>query len=354
MNRIPLFLQNTGALVLDTVRVLNCPWLANNNTQPLADCQQWEIPGNLIDSQSYTFAADHGATKVTAGDLLEFVQDSAEWGFQVRRQNAVADSRTMITALRLATHQGVEDQHPRLQFLNGKVGVYGYRTTDQQYFTAGHGGDQGGNLECLPPSGENPFGRILHGNTMTATLRAFLAQQKVQVRGGAAVITIYSAQPGQGLGLRHVDEIACVLQDGTVVMPDWAAARSFMRRRLNEHHGVTNLKGIPDAQNTYGAVLNYLNTPGDGKTWNDRFHAGFEKAQAEMRSFGVTVREMPGMFMLYAETADGVQHSFPRDIANSQPTWGNRLITAEPPLNPNQAKNAFFVTWTNRLKGVSG
>lgn len=333
---IDLEIRN-GAQVIerDTVRVLTCPWLANNNTQPLANCQQWSIPGNLIDSQSYTFAADHGATKVTAGALLEFVQDSAEWGFQVRRQNPAADSRTMITALRLATHEGVEDQHPRLQFLNGKVGVYGYRTTDEQYFTAGDGGDQGGNLECLPPSDENPFGRILHGDTMTATLRAFLAQQKVQVRGGAAIIPI------KNVGLGHVDEIACVLNNGKVVMPDWGLARNLLGdpRYRNRRFSVPLPSGVAD--NKYALVLTWLNNA--GKEWNKRFQKGLDDAQAQMRSFGATVVKMPGMYFEYA--TDGVQRSFPRNIANSQPTTNNKLITVRPPDDPPALENLFFGKW---------
>lgn len=341
-----------GGTVLerDTVHILNCPWLANNNTQPLVGPAAHGIPGNMTNSTTYGFANGHGAILSAEGTNGEFVQDTAEWGFQVRRQNPPQDSRTMVTALKL--HTPGSDEHPRTDYLNGKVGVYGYwPKLDEQYYEKVTG-DQGGNLECLPPNAGYPFGRVVHGDTMSQTLRKFLAKQKVQVRGGAVVLNISSLQ------LEHVDEMICIVpiaQDQCfVAMPDWKLGLDLMRANRAVVHNIDVVSQSKRDVSTYGGLLDDLNTK-EGKGRYPDYQSKVESIQQQVASSGAKVVKMPGLFLRTNSGHGGqndVQRGFPRNPANSQPTIAKKLIVSAPPEETSAGKareSVFLKSWKSIL-----
>jgi len=109
---------------------------------------------------------------------------------------------------------------------------------------------------------------------------------------------------------------------------------------------------------TYGSVLKYLNSEA-GKPIDNRLLAGMDLVQAQMRGYGATVIELPGMFLLSDTGAPvGVQQrSFPRNIANGQPTVRNSVIVATPPRegkDPRKRESIFLRAWKRTIPGVVG
>jgi len=122
---IHLEVRREGSVVeRDTVRVLNCPWIAYHNRQPLIAPGSWDLTGNMVNSNNFQWSEDHGATRtgLIAGAQGEYVQDSAEWGYQVRR--GAEGGKAMIAVLDLHSSKGGD--HP-LDILAGntKCGTYG-------------------------------------------------------------------------------------------------------------------------------------------------------------------------------------------------------------------------------------
>jgi hypothetical protein len=333
------------AVARDVVRIRNCPWLANNNTQPLANTAAWRIPGNLINSDGYHFTSAHGAKLIRAGGARSFVQDTAEWGFQVRRQTPPDSARTMIVALRL--HDAEDDGHVQNRFLNGQVGVYGL-AGDEVYFGP-YFGDQGGNLECLPPDATHPFGRLVYGDGATAGLRDFLERQRAQVPALKLPIT--------SLGLAHVDEVLAIVSTNGgwfAAMPDWDLARALLGTAPTDaSHGVGNAAGA-----TYGEMLTWLNSDGGAPT-NQSYRDQLLALQGAVRGAGARVVPLPGLF-LQTGGPPPRQRSFPRSAANCQPTTPGRLVVNEPPDETNaagaQSESRFLAEWRRLLRaaGVTG
>jgi hypothetical protein len=336
--------QGQQVVARDVVRIRNCPWLANNNTQPLANLANWGIPANLVNSDGHRFARNHGTTMLRAGGR-GFVQDTTEWGFQVRRQIPPNTSRSMIVALRLYNPEN--DAHPEERFLNANVGVYGLGT-DERYFQNASG-DQGGNLECLPPSNSHPFGRIVYGDGMSAQLRAFLERQSAQVP--AVVLEISRLQ------LAHVDEVVAIVPTGGgwfAAMPDWNLARGVLAAARDVTHNVAAVEGP-----TYGDVLTWLNSDGGAPT--DRSYGDQLVAlQGVMRAAGATVLPLPGLFLNrrggVATGGVGRQCSFPRNPANSQPTNPGTLVVTLPPEETTAAgvdrDSRFLEEWRRLLRAA--
>ncbi|TQE98286.1 MAG: hypothetical protein FKY71_14625, partial [Spiribacter salinus] len=224
---IHLEVRRDGSVVeRDTVRVLNCPWIAYHNRQPLIAPGSWDLTGNMVNSRGFRWSGDHGATRtgLIAGVDGEFVQDSAEWGYQVRRR--AQGGKAMIVVLDL--HSAAGGDHP-LQILqgNGACGTYGRSWHQDDESTHDPvDGDAGGNLECLPLGG--PYGRLVVGDNMSSTLKGFLIRQGVQTRPSILEVPITPA------GLVHVDEVLCVVPHGDswyCAMPDWEAAMDLIGGR---------------------------------------------------------------------------------------------------------------------------
>lgn len=321
----------------DEVRVLNTPWLANNNTSPMAETKRWKIPGNLVNSKGFPFAGVKGATTVLAGTAQEFVQDEAEWGFQLRRHKEPKKGRAMITALTLIASEPT--QHPQKQFLTSKVAVYGYKKSDERYADSEHkNGDAGGNLDALPPTKKFPFGRLLIGNTISSKLKSFLARQKVQWPAVELDVT--------SIGLFHVDEVAMVVPDKSakalVIMPDWTKGMALMRKHLDANPNMNNV-GVP-YRDVVAALDNNQNP--DAQKYENHLAA----LQKKMKGEGVEVVGMPQLFFMPGSSR---QKSFPRSIANSQPTSRGTLIVSRPPLETSpsgkQQKSSFFLAWQRIL-----
>ncbi|MHB1038156.1 MAG: protein-arginine deiminase family protein [Pirellulales bacterium] len=96
---------------------------------------------------------------------------------------------------------------PLTYLLSGNVGVFQLGAS-----LGGRGGDHGGNLEVLPPSGTYPLGRIVMGNTVSNTLKDFLISQEVQA-------PVFDA-PTKWLRVGHIDEVTSFLAGGTVAIAD--------------------------------------------------------------------------------------------------------------------------------------
>jgi hypothetical protein len=374
--RIHLEIRLRKAVVeRDEVLVLATPWLANHNLQPLADPAAWSIPGNLVNSKSYlvneTNDAARKAKRVVAGDIGEWVQDTVEWGYQVRRQKPADKSRTMITALRLAateefTRPGTfrEDRHPDRLFKNEHVGVWGYNPKDlkiEDYYKQGDSGDQGGNLECLPPSAGFPFGRILIGDTMTNQLRFFLRRQDVQDPVSFVISHI---------NLAHIDEVMVVVPAAAgksfVMTTDWTSAKTLISQppiRPREH-------SVPiTAGRTYDALLNHLANDKKGQQQEQDITIGLSvihaRLEATIAGTGLDLLKLPGMYLDASGAAPGGgggfgQRPFPRNIANSLPTVPGVLTIPEPPqeVDPTdftkRFESSFLKAWKDELATKRG
>jgi Protein-arginine deiminase (PAD) len=357
--QISLAIYNTKTkkiVAQDVARVATTPWLANHHQQPIVDLAAWGIAkyGNLVNSQSYPFANNYGSTLFKAGDDFEFVQDSVEWGYQVRRQNPATNSRVMITALRLYT--GNEDKHP-LKFANAKVGVYGWNAKDDQYFenaAAKKDGDAGGNLECLPPAKVTPFGRIIYGDYMSDKLKNFLTLQGVQF---GVQLNI------SGLGFPHVDEVMCIVPTTNgyvVIVPDWDAGHDIIKN--NPKVVVSALRiVVPDSDTNnptgikvlskYADILDYLDNSDDGKKWSAKYRDGLNAVAKQLKIAGVTVLRLPGMFFETPTPLDNpMLRGWPRNIANCQvvnpmPGDPGTLIVSKPPPTDDNAEDPFLTQW---------
>lgn len=352
--KVRLEIRKAGvAVASDEVRVLDCPWLVNNNTQPLVDPAALGIPGNLTNSRSYAFTGEHGVKVARMGADQEFVQDSVEWGFQVRRQTEGV-ARAMVVGLRL--YSSSEDRHPRAHFLTREVGIYGYWNDDEQYFEQADG-DQGGNLDALPPSEHSPFGRLIHGAGMSARLENFLRRQRAQVVEPPVVLDPPS------LGLAHVDELMVVVPTGGagyfVAMPDWDAGVAIISAAANARKKPVGIDVVIDDRllydPTYADLARKLRARGAEHDRGVRLSAALSGFRRLVADAGATVVPMPQLyFQISTLERTFILRSFPRGIANSQPTLPNRLIVSEPPQQRNAAgadeESAFLVEWRRILQ----
>ncbi|HEV8543798.1 MAG TPA: protein-arginine deiminase family protein [Verrucomicrobiae bacterium] len=348
---IKLFIYNKrtkATSALDVVRVATTPWLANHHLQALVDPKACGISGNMVNSTSYPFSQGYGSTLVKAGGEFEFVQDGVEWGYQCRRQNPAEKSRTMIVALRLYTER--EDKHPLL-FAGPKVGIYGWSPTDEKYFEntgARKAGDQGGNLECLPPTDKFPFGRIIYGDFMSARLKAFLTRQAVQMG-----VELKLDQ----LDLPHVDEMIVVVpkkEGWVVILPDWDAGRAILAANKNLENPPSRIQidgqfGL-EALATYAKILDYIDNQAAGKKFADKYRTGIAGIEKQLKAEGVQLLRLPGMFFVTGGPAGADIRGWPRNIANCQvsnPKVGDpgTLIVSMPPDLDKNVPDPFLTAW---------
>ncbi len=351
---LKLLIYNTRTrktVAQDVVRVATTPWLANHPKQPMADTDAWQIPGNLPNSQSFPFDKAYGSKRIVAGASLEFVQDGVEWGYQLRRHKTAANGRAMIAALRLYTER--EDEHA-LKFAGSKVGVFGWHKNDdvEDYYEfqgQNKAGDQGGNLECLPPMDRYPFGRIVHGDFMSAKLKLFLQRQGVQYGLELKL---------KDLGFPHVDEMIAIVpkKEGWIVlMPDWDSGRAILAANLKLE--VNALRIVPGGQpgvlKTYREILDYIDNKEAGKAWTKKYREGMAAVEKHLKDEGVQVLRLPGMFFETPTPAPvGGAHlrGWPRNIANSQVINPHAndpgiLVISQPLKLENNNEDPFLVAW---------
>ena len=151
--------------------------------------------------------------------------------------------------------------------------------------------------------------------------------------------------------------MVCIMTDGRVAMPDWKLAKDLMSRQRNVKHNVPEIRprGATSDLETYAQILRFLNS-NEGRALDRKFQAAMDLVQNQVRGYGATVVELPGMF-LHSLVTPARQRAFPRNIANSQPTVGNTLITATPPKEgspPRLRQSRFIRAWKNAIPGLVG
>ena len=78
--------------------------------------------------------------------------------------------------------------------------------------------NEGGNIEALPPTENNPYGPVLLGDTISPSILKFFEMQKIQCVDGAPVVL-----PVEWLKVAHVDEVVSVVPTPNgyrVLVPD--------------------------------------------------------------------------------------------------------------------------------------
>jgi hypothetical protein len=198
--------DNTGKkLFTDTIKLKVAPWMMTANDQAstavyAADAGKSNAeflhnakadPGYFgLDNSGQLQTVNIQSAVTDPGSRDQWLQDHIEIGF-TQRPGGPRDSE--VFRLPRPLDGGALATWPLTKLLGPTVGVFAIG----RRLPAGDSGDFGGNLEIMPPIGNNRLGTIIVGDTMSAALRTFLTSQEVQ-----PVVQI----PTSWLEVGHVDE----------------------------------------------------------------------------------------------------------------------------------------------------
>jgi hypothetical protein len=221
-----------GAFVgQDAVRMKVAPWILVPDTQPSVRAFAADF-GAQNASMLYTAAADPGYFGLDASGQLQtitpaqgagtqWIQDQVEMGYTQRPGGPVT---TAVFRLPYSRGAGVpQPAWPQNLLLGPDLATFQLGVN-----LGGGSGDYGGNVELLPPTANNPLGRIIHGDTGSNALFTFFQSQEVQ-----APFRV----PTQWLIVGHADEIVGFDDDGRVMIADSRTAYDLLEAIPVEDRG---------------------------------------------------------------------------------------------------------------------
>lgn len=201
----------------DSIRLSVAPWLALSHEEAAEALYIANAPENQETRDAppsgpdnrYVGLSDCGVI-MTPIDVTDgagwWFQDHIEIGYTQRPGGPRTHLVFRLPYVRDEDGDGQDDPQPSWprDLLGPDMGIFqlGNRAAD-----GWTGGDNGGNLECLPPSPSQPLGRIVMGNTVSEKMKQFLRAQRDNYQTvGASFIP-----STDWLAVGHIDEYAAFL-----------------------------------------------------------------------------------------------------------------------------------------------
>ncbi len=198
------------AICSDEIRILVAPFMVLSNVDKTVRVYTGS------DSLWPTFhvgltSALSGVVPVESIGSMNFLQDYGEIGYTRTPPGVVADKRTIIAGL-------------------GGIWFEDKIDSTTAYFFLG-GGD-GGSIEASPAITGYPYGRIIVGDQLGVTCKAFLKEQEVQTNNGNLI-----ELPVGWLQVKHADEVFSIVSWGSgfkVLVADFQLAIDLLRNKPTE------------------------------------------------------------------------------------------------------------------------
>jgi hypothetical protein len=201
-------LKGTTAMGSDEIRILVCPFLMIPQTKTVSSTSPKVMYSHWANYTYWNSDISSAIGSMLMSTPTSFIQDYGEFGYQDKR-TANSSGTVMKVILKLNGERLNSTKKVLAKEISSNLGFYEIPTTVVPSYSSL---DDGGAVECLPPVGDDRFGRVVLSKTdsTSAGIKPFFDHQKAQPVvevnvGGYAV---------------HADEVISVVKGGVILVAD--------------------------------------------------------------------------------------------------------------------------------------